>query len=355
MLFEFLTEHREEIIARTRAKVAERSAPRPTAEELQHGVPLFLSQLIENLRLHTRYTSEAVGQSATRHGGDLLRIGYTVAQVVHDYGDVSQVVSELADEMKALITMDELQIFNRCLDDAIAEAVTEYVRQRQRATAEEGVERLGVFAHELRNRLHAAMLSFDILKKGRVGIGGSTGAVLGRSLRGLRSLIDRSLAEVRLDSGIQTRERISVAELMEEIEIDTTLEANAHGVELTFEPTERGIDVEADRQILAAAITNLLQNALKFSRAHGHVSLKATATADRVLFEIEDECGGLPPGKAEELFRPFEQRSGNRTGLGLGLTISRKGVEANGGTLRVRDLPGKGCVFTIDLPRLPAP
>jgi signal transduction histidine kinase len=73
-----------------------------------------------------------------------------------------------------------------------------------------------------------------------------------------------------------------------------------------------------------------------------------------VLVEVEDECGGLPPGKAAELFRPFQQAGSDRTGLGLGLSITRKSIEANGGLVRVRDIPGTGCVFTIDLPRLPA-
>jgi signal transduction histidine kinase len=53
------------------------------------------------------------------------------------------------------------------------------------------------------------------------------------------------------------------------------------------------------------------------------------------------------------LFHRFEQRGRDRTGLGLGLSISRKSVEADGGKLRVQDVPGIGCVFTIDLPRLP--
>jgi len=81
------------------------------------------------------------------------------------------------------------------------------------------------------------------------------------------------------------------------------------------------------------------------------VSLRTSATAGRVSFAVEDECGGLPGGKAEDLFRPYAQRSPNRQGVGLGLSIARRGIEANGGTLRVQDLPGKGCIFTIDLPR----
>ena len=113
--------------------------------------------------------------------------------------------------------------------------------------------------------------------------------------------------------------------------------------------------IEGDRQILAAAVSNLLHNAFKFTRKHGHVSLTARATADRVLFDIEDECGGLPPGKPEELFRPFEQRGTDRSGIGLGLSICLKAAKANAGEIHVRDLPGKGCVFTLDLPRKPPP
>jgi hypothetical protein len=94
-----------------------------------------------------------------------------------------------------------------------------------------------------------------------------------------------------------------------------------------------------------------LQNAFKFSRRNGTVSLTARAAGDRILIDVEDECGGLPDGKAEELFRPFEQKSSNRTGLGLGLSISRRAVQANDGNLNVRNLAGKGCIFTIDLPR----
>jgi signal transduction histidine kinase len=109
--------------------------------------------------------------------------------------------------------------------------------------------------------------------------------------------------------------------------------------------------VEGDRQILAAAVTNLLQNAVKFTRPRGRVTVSACAAAERVLISVEDECGGLPAGTAEEIFRPFEQRGAERTGLGLGLPMSRRGVEAHGGQLHVRDLPGRGCVFTIDLAR----
>jgi signal transduction histidine kinase len=240
---------------------------------------------------------------------------------------------------------------NLCLDEAIAEAVTAYATQSQSRITDEGTERLGMLAHELRNLLNTAMLSFENIRSGRVAVGGSTGLLHGRSLLGLRDLIDRSLADVRLDAGLQRVEDIRVVELLEEVEIGAGTQAQARSVSLTVGPVAGGVIVEGDRSILVAALANLLQNALKFTHKSGTVLLTTLVTADRVQFEIEDECGGLPPGKIEDLFRPFEQRGDDRTGVGLGLAICRKAAASNGGEIRVRDLPGKGCVFTLDLPR----
>jgi signal transduction histidine kinase len=100
-------------------------------------------------------------------------------------------------------------------------------------------------------------------------------------------------------------------------------------------------------------VGNLLQNAFKFTHPRTTVTLRVGASAERVLIEIQDECGGLPAGNVNELFRPFEQRSADRTGVGLGLAFSRWGVEANNGRIYARNLPNRGCVFTLDLPRVP--
>jgi len=118
---------------------------------------------------------------------------------------------------------------------------------------------------------------------------------------------------------------------------------------------EDGVAILADRQVLAAVVANLLQNAFKFTRPQTTVTLRVGASAERVLIEVQDECGGLPSGDVNELFRPFEQRSADRTGMGLGLAFSRWGAEANEGRIYARNLPGRGCVFTVDLPRQPLP
>ena len=144
-----------------------------------------------------------------------------------------------------------------------------------------------------------------------------------------------------------------MAGFIEELAPAATLAASVRGITLTVTPVDEGVAVEADRQVLAAAVMNLVQNAFKFTKPSTTVTLRVGASSDRVLLEVQDECGGLPVGDANDLFRPFEQRSANRTGLGLGLAFSRWGVEANHGRIYTRNLPDVGCIFTVDLPRVP--
>lgn len=349
MLHEFLVDHRAELIARCESKVTARRSPRALEPGHDHGVPLFIDQLTDTLRRELR-TNPAMDASATRQGNELQRRGYTVDQVVHGYGDVCQSVTELAVELDAPITNDEFRVLNRCLDNAIADAVTEHARMHDRGVSDEHTEQLGVLAHEMRNLLNAAGLAFGAISAGQVGVTGSTAAVVLRSLSGLRRLVDRSLTEVRLEAGVQNRQSVSVAELVEEIRL-STLVTEDPVVHLDVPAVDEVLTVLVDRQTLASVLTNLLQNAFKFSKAGGTVTLGVRHDADRVLIEIADACGGLPEGAVEDLFRPYEQRGADRSGVGLGLSICRRGVESNGGSLGVRDVPGSGCVFWVDLPR----
>lgn len=372
MLHEFLSANRSELIARCRVKVAARSLPGHPERELEHGITVFVDQLIKTLRveqssdpMRSRKVSgpsggapalSEMGETAAQHGRELLQHGFTIDEVVHDYGDLCQAVTDLAFEQGAPIEIDEFRTLNRCLDNAIAVAVMEFGYQRDFAVADKQAdelnERLGFFAHELRNLLATATLAVAVIKEGNVGLSGATGAVLDRSLVGLRNLIDRSLAEVRMKAGLPVEHQLfSLADFITEIKMSASLEAQLHDCMLIVSIVDPKLAVAGDRDLLMSAVGNLLQNAFKFTRPRSEVTLNAYAAADRILIDVEDNCGGLPAGDAEQMFRPFIQSDTNKSGLGLGLSIARRSVEVNGGVLSVRDVPGSGCIFTIDLPR----
>jgi len=167
---------------------------------------MFLDQLVQELRHGQMSTAGAqnIKRIATQHGNDLLRQGFSVSQVVHDYGDVCQTITEMAMELEKPITTPDFRMLNQCLDDAIAGAVTEYGRERDQSMdggAVAGTERLAILASNLRTSIHTASVAFEVIKAGRVGLTGSTGTVLDRSLSSAHDLIDRLLAEVYVPNG----------------------------------------------------------------------------------------------------------------------------------------------------------
>jgi signal transduction histidine kinase len=244
----------------------------------------------------------------------------------------------------------EFGILNIKLDNAIAGAVTRYAMQRTRNGTLANAQSLGELAHEMRNLLNTAILANTAIRLGGVGPRGATADALDRSLIGMRGLIDRALVEVRLEAGSTgPLELIELAPFIGDVRVAAGLEAAHRGCELEVAAVEPGLFVQADRHLLASAVANLLQNAFKFTRKGSRVALSVARSAERISIEVQDECGGLSDDMVKGSFRPFGQHGHDRSGLGLGLSISRKGVEASGGILTARNVAG-GCVFTIDLP-----
>lgn len=374
MLYQFLSNHRGELVSRCLSKSAARldTTPDADAEQTSFGVPLFLDQLIKTLQIEQTATpslsrdvsgsaagsseQSEIGKSATQHGRELSELGYTVEQVVHDYGDLCQAITEMADELAEPISADEFRTFNRCLDNGIADAVTEFTRQRRLVAdgreQQELNQRLGFLAHEFRNHLNTVTHAVSAIKSGQVGFAGATGKVLDRTLIRLRAMLDNSMADVRLSAGLQANHQvIAVADLVAEVVASAQLEAKSWKCQ--FSATVRGADltVFADRHLLLSALGNLLQNAFKYTQTGTKVTLMVYADGDRVYMDVQDQSGGLPDGKIENLFLPFTQNGRDKSGLGLGLSICQRSVQANHGTLSARDLPGMGSVFSISLPK----
>jgi len=370
MMHKFLANNRAVLIESCKRKVAARPNRSASGDQLANGVPMFLDQLIRTLEAEEAgehaesleisgasggdgQALSQIGMSAASHGASLLILGYTVDQVVHDYGDLCQAITDLAFERDAPFAVDEFRTLNRCLDNAIADAVLEFSTQRDARVllrhTSESKERVGFLVHELRNALSTASVAVSALEFGKLDMSGATGAVLKRSLASLGLLIDRAVAEVR--QGMQTdRQIFSVASFIDDAASAARLEADVAGCGLLVRPVLQAMSIRGNRPMLHAALSNLLQNAFKFTHADTEITLHAFSFDGHALIEVHDHCGGLSIGTAERMFAPFTQRSADRRGLGLGLSIARHSVEADFGTLTVRDVPGTGCVFTMTLP-----
>ena len=206
MLHKFLSENRDLLIKRCREKVAKRFEPTEAASVIDHGVPLFLAQLVETLQAEQGTSDRigdtteptpaptAIGRAAALHGAELLRRGFTVDQVVHDYGDVCQSVTALAVERATPISTDEFRTLNRCLDNAIADAVASFGAARQVSldrVTQTWQQRIADFIADHRRLTAIADQSFTAIKTGNIGPGGATGDLLTLTLKELEEITDQ--------------------------------------------------------------------------------------------------------------------------------------------------------------------
>jgi signal transduction histidine kinase len=378
MMHDVLTNNAAVLIQRCVEKAAKRPRRHATETQLRNGIPMFLGQLIRTLEAEQDYgagagdnisgasggdnnaTLSEMGVSAAAHGTALLALGYTVDQVVHDYGDLCQAITDLAVERDAPFTIDEFRTLNRCLDNAIADAVTEFSFQRDASMAlqqsADSNERLGFLMHELRNSLSVATMAVSAMEAGSLAITGATGAVLKRSHESMKRLITSSLDEVRIVGAMPgSGQAFSLASFIDEASESAQLEADTRGCELLVLPVDPALGIGGNRHLLLAALANVLNNAVKFTCPNTRVTLSAYTAGDRVHITVKDHCGGLPGGDAEKMFSPFTQRGDDKTGLGLGLSIARQSITADDGQITVENFPCIGCAFTISLPRCAAP
>jgi signal transduction histidine kinase len=370
MLHEFLTLNGETLISRCKAEVAKRSTSEVTPDEPEYGIPKFLGQLIALLGSRSGGSGDGaaaeISETAAKHGKELFLAGFPVDQVVNNYADLRQAITQLAIEKGMEITLSEFKTFNEILDEAITAAVTEHARGLNASMTNDGVTaahgQATFLEHELKV-IDTSILAADAIRLGHVGIGGSTGDVLSRNLARLHTLTADALFEARLIEGTprpsDKHELVVLSEFIDDIQATATSDAESRRLTLIVPPVEPELAIDVDPGTLAKTVRNLLRNALGLAKPGGHVWLKAVSSADRVLIEVEDDSGGLPPEKADlfsALLNPETDQGldpGTDPGLDPGhdLYVLRGLIAMNGGTLQMRNMPGKGCLFTIDFPR----
>jgi signal transduction histidine kinase len=168
-------------------------------------------------------------------------------------------------------------------------------------------------------------------------------------MKRMEELVDRSLTEVRLRVDPKVfLEPLNLLLIIDQVFITAENDAKNRSQILESE-IDADLFLLGDRQLVYSALSNLVQNALKYTHPGGKIQIRASTVDDNVVIEVEDECGGLKDA-AVDLFKAFEQQNENRAGLGLGLTIAQRAIKLNHGTIGVTNLPGKGCIFKIVLP-----
>jgi signal transduction histidine kinase len=351
----FLREHLDEWLHSCLLRM--RELPRDavlTREQLIDCVPLFLEGITAKLDGTEPATLEKAHDSRT-HALQRHALGVSVDQLVREYGLIAECATELCASLGRTVSSEEQLQLMRMLFTSAAAGVAEFAQREAARASQTERERTGFLAHEMRNPIASARLALDLIKhdstKTELFLTALESSITLASQR-----VDDALSKLRIDalprSSLQQAELVEIDALLRDVRADAALHAQAKSITVTVQ-LEPGLRIAGDHRALLSALSNLVRNAVKFTRHRGDVTIRARREEGRVLIEVHDECGGLPPEQAERVFEAFAQSGSDRTGFGLGLTIAQEVITASGGTLMVRNAPGRGCVFIADLPARP--
>jgi signal transduction histidine kinase len=351
MLYEFMTARRDEILGRCLADLRNQY-PQYSDADLIGELPTFFNHFIAALEhedLQTWLPQSVAAQHATLRKDQ----GFDESRLVHDLGLLCDKTTEVGSLHSQTFTAREFQILNGCIDDAMAKVVVCFSEQAETARWTEYRERkeqLASLAHEMRNALGNAMSGFDLIRHGRVAANGSMADVVHRALSRIAALLPDIVAETYLHGKLNLKpEQLELSAFLAQLSAEAFPE---RGIRIRLD-IPQGLSVDADARLLTSALTNIIQNAIKFTRDNGTVTLRANQDENAISIEIEDMCGGLQEASEDDLFKPFVQRHSDRRGMGLGLAIARRAVEEHDGHIAIRNLPGLGCVVQIVLPSKP--
>lgn len=357
-LHQALATHRDKVVQRWKDLVRGTlvSEDMSTIELVDH-MPEFVDELVAALRADVGLPSKGpelqpdASSSAVEHGEQRLRLGFSLESVVREYGALRDAIMATATEQGAEINLRELNVLFNGIVTGIAHAVSEYARQRDVELVRQSNEHFAFIAHELRNPLSSATMAVHILKEsGQLSADDRSVHMLEKNLQRTAELIDQTLQFARVASGIQLRRGwTTLKELFDDAVLGTASEAEIRKVTLQV-VIENDARINADIRLVRSALGNLLRNGVKYTAAGSLLVLRGNIVDGRAVIEVEDCCGGLPPGKVEKAFAPFVRLDAGQGGFGLGLAIAKQAADAHGGSIRVQNLPGKGCIFVLELP-----
>jgi signal transduction histidine kinase len=356
-----LEKDQEEILRRfvTEVRNSDLAGAEVVRPVLLDGMPEFLRRVAAGFigdvpSLKWASPEMAVSTIAAQHALQRWELGYDVQDVVREYGILREIVLDLVAERREPIDVQELKIFSRHISLALSEAVGQLNDARDAAIAHRSAEQFAFLAHDLRSPLTAALVCLQTRAPDEPPSQDAL-ADAEESLRRLARLIDQTLISEKRRSGSAlvdpVAREISIPLVVADALRDHAALAASRGVELIADIDPKEMTLSVDPRLLQSALTNLVGNAVKFTHPRTAVVVKARVVAETLCISVEDRCGGLPPGTAARALQPFVQLGADRSGFGLGLAIARQASEAHGGHISIEDLPGRGCRFTLEIPR----
>ncbi|MGW8394088.1 sensor histidine kinase [Pseudoduganella sp. HUAS MS19] len=359
MLYEFISSNRDSLLERCK-KFREARTQVSSDERTDEAISTFLDQLIESLKIEQSSLGERasegvsgstigvpthydIGTAATRHGKSMENLGFSVNDVVHSYGDMCHAIVELAIEQSMSFEVPEYRLLNRCLDNAVASAVTEFsyhhdMGQANSQSSDES-QRLGAVANELRNQLGTATLAVAAIKTRELTLGGTTGAILERSLQSLGRLVEDMLQYAgNKDASRDLLDLFSLRQFMELLQQTIEPAAASLSLKLTLSAVDSSLAVKGGRDYLQAALAGLLQAAFQFSHVGEQIQMHAYASGKRILIDIL--CPSCPD---------------NSLAQHPALAVARQLVAGIKGKLELRDGEAAPFTLSISLPRYSLP
>jgi signal transduction histidine kinase len=323
-LDQVLDEHAGDVLKRWSEEVEGLPAGRVVSGiELVDHVPTFLNELALALRLaETPAAGSDRTSTAAKHGDQRYRLGFDLDAVVREYGKLHQCILEIAHRHGVKATLGEQRVLAEAINEGIVDAITQYTRQRDAELLRQANEHFAFVAHELRNPLGAAELAMSSLARKGLLPQSSMSDVLGRALRRMKDLIENTLSLMLTSQTIELRlGRMKISEAVREAVHDSEPAALDKDVAIVVESDSGAteVEIEADQRLLHSALTNLVSNAVKFTRRGEPVRIRWHEHRGMLSLEIADHCGGLPPDGEQDLC-PFRADGGKpqRVRLGAG-------------------------------------
>ncbi len=168
-------------------------------------------------------------------------------------------------------------------------------------------------------------------------------------------LVEGLLLLARAEAGVlrMDRQEVDLAQVLEEVYHRLKPLADSHGIELRFGEIEP-LHIQGDRECLQSMISNLVDNAIKYTGAEGRVTIGLEHDSKWASILVSDTGSGIPVEEQKHIFQAFYRTSEARAlaerGTGLGLSIAQSITLAHGGTIQVESVPGQGSLFKASLP-----